>query len=138
MRKIQDMLRPDHPTAVSHDVTDDEGEENNGRIEGRDVPCTAIETQPGDVILMSHHCFHASFGGGPSRPHFCLNLSRRATTELEMQELDRWIVAKGAGALPTDAMLETAGAEQARHLQQVVERAEFLSEAHPDLREYAR
>ena len=82
--------------------------------------------------------YHASFGGGPRRRHFCLNLSRQATTAAELDELDRWIIAKGAGALPSAQMLAGAGEEGMRHLRQVEERARLLEMEHPDLRGYAR
>ena len=82
--------------------------------------------------------YHASFGGGAHRRHFCLNLCRQATTAAELDELDRWIIAKGAGALPSREMLAGAGEEGMRHLRQVEERARLLEAEHPDLRGYAR
>ena len=48
-------------------------------ISGRDMPCVAIEIQPGDVVVVNHNVFHASFGGGSSRRHFCLNATSAQT-----------------------------------------------------------
>ena len=60
-------------------------------IDGCDVPCIAIETQPGDVVVFNHNIYHASFGGGPARRHFDLNVASRATTESEINELDGYL-----------------------------------------------
>ena len=50
-------------------------------IDGSDVPCAAIETEPGDVVVFNHNIYHASFGGGCSRRHFDLNVASRAKTD---------------------------------------------------------
>jgi hypothetical protein len=40
---------------------------------GRDVPATAIESRPGDLVCFDHRIKHASFGGANSRRMFTLN-----------------------------------------------------------------
>jgi hypothetical protein len=88
-------------------------------------------------VVFNHHIYHASFGGGARRRHFCLDVASRAKTEAELAELDRWVIAKGTGTLPTDLMLDTASAQRMRHLEQVIERERYLAATQPDLRDYA-
>ena len=47
----------------------------------RDVPCHAIESEPGDVIIFNHHLWHASFGGRAGRRRIALNF--RASPKVE-------------------------------------------------------
>ncbi|MBI1928774.1 phytanoyl-CoA dioxygenase family protein [Candidatus Poribacteria bacterium] len=102
-------------------------------ISGRDVPCVAVETQPGDVVVFNHNIYHASFGGGPRRRHFCLNVTRRAKTEAEINELDNYLRPPGRpshwpGKYPPgaqDIMRKTASPSRMRHLEQVIERETY-------------
>ena len=57
------------------------------KIEQRDVPCVALETQPGDLVAFNHNLMHASFGGGTRRRMFTLNFCRQATTPEQVWEL---------------------------------------------------
>ena len=38
-----------------------------------DIPCYAIESQPGDAVFFSHQIWHSSFGGRVARRMFSLN-----------------------------------------------------------------
>ncbi|CAI8030611.1 Formylglycine-generating enzyme [Geodia barretti] len=60
-------------------------------VNGSDVPCVAVETEPGDVVVFNHNIYHASFGGGRSRRHFDLNVASRAKTDTEIAELDSYL-----------------------------------------------
>ena len=42
-------------------------------VEQRDVPCIALESQPGDVVAFNHNLMHSSFGGSTRRRMFTLN-----------------------------------------------------------------
>ena len=46
-------------------------------VEGKDVPCAALETTAGDVVVFNHNCKHAAFGGGGRRRMFTLNACQR-------------------------------------------------------------
>ena len=102
-------------------------------IPGRDVPCIAAETEPGDVVVFNHNIYHASFGGGPARRHMCLNVTSRAKTEAEVSELDRylrpagrpkhWLGKYAPGA--QDIMRNTASPERYVHLEQVIQREQY-------------
>lgn len=103
-------------------------------ISGRDVPCVAVETQPGDVVVFNHNIYHASFGGGPRRRHFDLNVARRAKTEAEIKELDHYLERDGqpryyprSESVHSDIMRNTASPERMRHLEQVIERETYLA-----------
>ena len=93
-------------------------------IEGRDVPCVALESQPGDVVVFNHNLMHASFGGSAQRRMFTLNCCRRCETPEEIQDLEDFI-AGGARfwveRLHSDVMRDTASAQRMRHLKQVME-----------------
>ncbi len=102
---------------------------------GVDVPCVAAETEPGDVVVLNHTTYHASFGGGPARRHLDLNASGRARTDAEFSDLDKFIKiiegfkrekeAKGE----KDMILNTASPERMRHLEQVIGRELHLRNA---------
>jgi len=102
---------------------------------GVDVPCVAAETNPGDVVVLNHTTYHASFGGGPARRHLDLNASGRARTDAEFSDLDKFIKiiegfkrekeAKGE----KDMILNTASPERMRHLEQVIGRELHLRNA---------
>lgn len=104
-------------------------------IRGEDVPCVAAETKPGDVVVLNHTTYHASFGGGLARRHLDLNASSRARTDAEFKDLDKFIKiiegfkrekeAKGE----EDMILSTASPERMRHLEQVIGRELYLRNA---------
>ncbi len=104
-------------------------------IRGVDVPCVAAETEPGDVVVLNHTTYHASFGGGAARRHLDLNASGRARTDAEFSDLDKFIKiiegfkrekeAKGE----EDMILSTASPERMRHLEQVIGRELHLRNA---------
>ena len=104
-------------------------------IDGRDFPCVAVETTPGDVVVFNHNIYHASFGGGPRRRHFCLNVTSRAKAEVEIKELDNYLRPAGPshqwpGKYPPgaqDIMRKTASPERMRHLEQVIERERYYA-----------
>jgi len=99
-------------------------------VAGRDVPATALETQPGDLILFNHNTKHASFGGGNRRRMFTLNLCQRYPIEL-LPELRDTI--GGASRFWLDrafgeTMIHTASPARLRHLEQVMANDDHLPE----------
>ena len=87
-----------------------------------DLPAVALESQPGDVLVFNHRLMHASFGGSTARRMFTFNLSRRAQTRTELNDLICYGDTHGCdfgqsepyGAL----MLETAPPARQVHLEQ--------------------
>lgn len=101
-------------------------------ISGREVPCVALETKPGDVVVFNHNLLHASFGGGSARRMFTLNLCRYARTKEELEDLRAFIIAQGRfwiEHMHSELMKCTASPERMRHLLQVIENEGPLAEA---------
>ncbi|MDB4473487.1 phytanoyl-CoA dioxygenase family protein [Opitutaceae bacterium] len=88
----------------------------------RDLPAVALESQPGDVLVFNHRLMHASFGGSTARRMFTFNLSRRAQTRTELNDLISYGDTHGCGfgqTKPYDTlMLETASPARQEHLEQ--------------------
>ena len=94
-----------------------------------EVPCVALESQPGDVVAFNHNLMHSSFGGNTNRRMFTLNLCQRAQTPAEIEELKGFI--SGAARFWQDefygpAMLQTASSERMEHLRQALENSDHL------------
>ena len=97
------------------------GEEKWG-LHGRDVPAVALETVPGDILVFNHNTKHAAFGGSGWRRMFTMNLCQRYPAA-RIQELrdylngvSRFWVERAYG----DIMMNTAGPQRRRHLEQVM------------------
>jgi hypothetical protein len=91
-------------------------------LHGRDVPALALETKPGDILVFNHNTKHAAFGGSGWRRMFTMNLCQRYP-EARIQELrdylngvSRFWVERAYG----DIMMNTAGPQRRRHLEQVM------------------
>lgn len=96
--------------------------ESNWGVHGRDIPAVALETQPGDVVCFQHNLKHAAFGGSPRRRMFTINLCERYPEE-KIQDLRKYLegfarfwVERPYG----DIMIQTAGPDRMRHLEQVM------------------
>ncbi len=91
-------------------------------LHGRDVPCVALESTPGDIVVFNHNTKHAAFGGNGWRRMFTMNLCQRYP-EARLQELrdylngvSRFWVERAYG----DIMMQTASPARMRHLEQVM------------------
>ena len=94
-----------------------------------EVPCVALESNPGDVVAFNHNLMHAAFGGNTERRMFTLNLSDHADTSAKIGELKDFV--SGAARFWIDnlygpAMLATASSERHKHLRQVLENSDHL------------
>ena len=106
-------------------------------IDGAQVPAQAVETQPGDVVVFNHKTKHASFGGDGWRRMFTMNMCQRYP-EGRVQELRdylnnvaRFWVDRAYGPI----MMETAGPERMRHLEQVMANDDHIAELSRKARE---
>ncbi len=106
-------------------------------VGGAQVPAQALETQPGDVVVFDHKTKHASFGGDGWRRMFTMNLCQRYPEE-RVQELRdylngvaRFWVDRAYG----DIMMETAGPQRMRHLEQVMANDGHIAELSRKARE---
>lgn len=90
-------------------------------LHGREIPAVALETRPGDVVCFNQNCKHAAFGGGARRRMFTINCTPRYPEERLPQLRDycsahvRFLIPRLYG----EAMVQTAGPERMRHLEQV-------------------
>ena len=51
---------------------------------GKDVPCVALETIPGDLIFFHQNLWHASFGGRAGRRQLALSYGENPTTDSQL------------------------------------------------------
>jgi len=87
------------------------------------IPCVALDSQPGDVVIFNHNTMHAAFGGGNRRRMFTMNLGRRAETPEQIEDLESYIaihLPAWAGRVHGPTMLRTATPNRMRHLEQVI------------------
>ena len=59
-------------------------------VDGADVPCAALETNPGDVIFFNHCLWHAAFGGGDGRRYIALKFAARPREEDHLKSLEQY------------------------------------------------
>ena len=100
-------------------------------MEQQDVPCVALDTQPGDVVAFNHNLMHASFGGNTRRRMFTMNFCSYCRSPEEVRDLESFINAQARfwiDHLHSDAMRNTASPKRMRHLRQVMEHEGRLPE----------
>lgn len=89
-------------------------------VPDRDVPCVALETSPGDVVLFNHNLKHAAFGGSARRRMFTMNCCQRYPERL-LPELRDYIAGAARFWIERaygDAMISTASPQRMVHLEQ--------------------
>lgn len=59
-------------------------------VDGSDIPCTAIESTPGDVILFNHCIWHAAYGGGGNRRYVAAKFAARPFEDSQFVSLKRY------------------------------------------------
>ncbi|MBA3709225.1 MAG: phytanoyl-CoA dioxygenase family protein [Planctomycetes bacterium] len=93
-------------------------------IDGRDVPCVALESKPGDVVVFNHLLKHAAYGGDKRRRMFTMNCFEYCDTP-EKRKMNADIFAfyggEGAEKLFSETMLRTASPARRRHLDHALE-----------------
>lgn len=94
--------------------------QENWNLPDRDVPCVALETRPGDVVLFNHNLKHSAFGGSARRRMFTMNCCQRYPERL-LPELRDYIAGAARFWIERaygEAMINTAGPERMVHLEQ--------------------
>ena len=56
-------------------------------LAGQDIPCAALESEPGDVILFNHCIWHSSFGG-KARRYIALKFAAKPFAEYHLSSLE--------------------------------------------------
>lgn len=111
--------------------------ETNWGLHGRDVPCVALETKPGDILVFNHNTKHAAFGGSGWRRMFTMNLCQRYPQE-RIQELRDYLNGVSRFWVPRaygEIMMNTAGPQRMRHLEQVMANDGHIAELSRQARE---
>ncbi len=93
-------------------------------------PNVALRSRPGDVIIFNHHLKHASFHGGIRRRFFDLNLTERARTPAQLEQLHKYIqlhIAPWGDQGYGEAMLRSASEERMTHVQQLLDHRHLLT-----------
>jgi ectoine hydroxylase-related dioxygenase (phytanoyl-CoA dioxygenase family) len=94
--------------------------QENWNLPDRDVPCVALETRPGDVVLFNHNLKHSAFGGSARRRMFTMNCCQRYPDRL-LPELRDYIAGAARFWIERaygDAMMSTASPQRMVHLEQ--------------------
>ncbi len=99
-------------------------------LQGKEIPAVSLETMPGDVVCFNHNLKHAAFGGGKRRRMFTMNCCERYPEDDTEELVD--IINKGARFWVEQAygplMVQTAGPERMRHLEQKMAHDDQLAE----------
>ena len=76
---------PDH-FAILRNRSDDPDFRPFG-VAPAELPCVAIESRPGDVVVFTEHVLHSSFGGKPGRHQHAVGFMRNPRTDEEIEFL---------------------------------------------------
>lgn len=68
------------PYAILRPVHDDPDFRPFG-LDPTEIPCVAIETEPGDVVVFTEDILHAAFGGATGRHQHAISFFRNPTTD---------------------------------------------------------
>ncbi len=102
----------------------------NWGIEGWEVPAVALETQPGDILVFNQNTKHSAWGGSDRRRMFTINCTARYAVR-DMHLLKNEIAAGARFWLVNvygEAMLQTAGPDRMKHLEQPLAHQSHLEE----------
>ena len=82
---------PLHEDLASFRDRHEEEEPRYFGLSGPEVPAWAVETDPGDVVLLNQCLYHAVYGGGGrDRPYIALKYSQRPKTDAELVSVMTW------------------------------------------------
>ena len=59
-------------------------------LDGHEIPCAKLESEPGDVILFNHCLWHAAFGGSERRRYLAMKFSQRPTAAHHVESLRKY------------------------------------------------
>ena len=104
---------------------------------GNEIPAVVLASNPGDMLIFNQNLKHSAWGGSKKRRMFTLNCCSRYTEDEtqylhnEIKQRARFWISDVYGP----AMLETAGPERMRHLEQLLEHKQILEEAVEEAKE---
>jgi ectoine hydroxylase-related dioxygenase (phytanoyl-CoA dioxygenase family) len=59
-------------------------------VEGKDLPCMALESKPGDVILFNHCIWHSAYGGGKDRRYVAMKFAAKPSRKDQLISLKKY------------------------------------------------
>ena len=59
-------------------------------MDGADVPCHAVETDPGDMLMFNQSLYHSVYGKTGQRRYIALKYAARPTQDAHLNSLQRW------------------------------------------------
>lgn len=59
-------------------------------MDGAAIPCHALETNPGDVVLFNHSLFHSVYGKSGQRRYIALKFACQPTCQNHLASLQQW------------------------------------------------
>ena len=59
-------------------------------MDGADVPCYAVETDPGDMLMFNQSLYHSVYGKTGRRRYIALKYAARPTQDAHLNSLQRW------------------------------------------------
>jgi Phytanoyl-CoA dioxygenase (PhyH) len=93
-------------------------------VEPREVPAVSLPVVPGDILIFDHRIMHASFGGGPARRMFAMNLFERCSTDRQREltaQLFYMYGRRGKAYFFTDNVTDGAPPDRLRRLAPALE-----------------
>jgi hypothetical protein len=98
-----------------------------------EVPCVALESEPGDVVIFNHNLIHGSCGGSDRRRMFAINFAPHAETPAQIGALEGYMafhLAPWGERAHGELMRATATPRRLRHLAQVIAHEGHLPALH--------
>ena len=86
-----------------------------------DVPCYAIESQPGDVVVFTEHTLHAAFGGKPGRHQYAMTFMADPKTDHEMTYIRNLYSVYKYGLHPAESYINSDSPRLRRMVSRLVE-----------------
>jgi ectoine hydroxylase-related dioxygenase (phytanoyl-CoA dioxygenase family) len=93
-------------------------------VSSADIPALALPVAPGDILMFDHRIMHASFGGGPVRRMFAMNLFEQCDTNRQRELTARLFRMYGSQGMPyffSENVTRNAPAERLRRLEPALE-----------------
>jgi len=99
-------------------------------VHGSQIPFTALETRPGDVVCFDQRIKHSSYNGGVRRRMFSLNFSQRWAPERlpDLRKYLLWFAELGLDSPYGETLVRTAGPQRMKHLHQLLDNSSHLAD----------
>ena len=72
-----------------------------------EIPCVALEVEPGDIVAFTECVLHGAFRGRPGRHQHAINFFNNPTTDAQVEELKELYGRTNWCVRPTEAMIKS-------------------------------